>query len=150
MCSTFFGDRVISKDLWPTRSQDKTARGFFFLWDLLKGKIYRNSLVSSTTSKKIQGDRKVTQPIPDTCSLCQKINCIEIRKQKNNVIWSVGNVHRIQRWMHPLFSSCWMQPGEEFLQWRLKCTAQYFVSIRLMSGTGESGNVSLKSFWQVN
>jgi hypothetical protein len=30
----------------------------------------------------IQGDRKVTQPIPDTCSIFQKINDIEIRKQK--------------------------------------------------------------------
>jgi hypothetical protein len=30
----------------------------------------------------LQGDRKVTQPIPDTCSICQKINYIEIRKQK--------------------------------------------------------------------
>jgi hypothetical protein len=34
---------------------------------------------------------------------------------KNNVIISVGNAHRIQRCMHSLFSSCLMQPGEEFL-----------------------------------
>jgi hypothetical protein len=45
---------------------------------------------------KIQSNRKVTQLIPDTCSICQKINYIEIRKQKNNVTLSVGNVHRIQ------------------------------------------------------
>jgi hypothetical protein len=63
----------------------------------------------------IQGDRKVAQPIPDTCSVCQKINYIEIRKQRNNVILSVGNVHRVQRCMHSFFSSCLMQPGEEFL-----------------------------------
>jgi hypothetical protein len=30
----------------------------------------------------MQGDLKVTQPISDTCSICQKINYIEIRKQK--------------------------------------------------------------------
>jgi hypothetical protein len=30
----------------------------------------------------IQGDRKVTQPVPDTCSTCRKINYTEIRKQK--------------------------------------------------------------------
>jgi hypothetical protein len=44
----------------------------------------------------IQDDRKVTQPIPDPCSICQKIHYIEIKKQKNNVILSVGNVHRVQ------------------------------------------------------
>jgi hypothetical protein len=37
------------------------------------------------------------------------------QKTKNNVILSVGNVHRVQRCMHSLFSSCLMQPGEEFL-----------------------------------
>jgi hypothetical protein len=63
----------------------------------------------------VQDDRKVTQPIPDTCSICQKIKYIEIRKQKNNIILSVGNVHRVQRCMHSLFSSCLMQPGEDFL-----------------------------------
>jgi hypothetical protein len=30
----------------------------------------------------IQSDRKVTQPIPDTYSVCQKRNYNEIRKQK--------------------------------------------------------------------
>jgi hypothetical protein len=30
----------------------------------------------------VQGDRKFTQHIPDTCSIYQKINSIEIRKQK--------------------------------------------------------------------
>jgi hypothetical protein len=43
----------------------------------------------------IQEDQKVTQPIPDTCSICQKINYIEI-KNKNNVILSVGNVFHVQ------------------------------------------------------
>jgi hypothetical protein len=61
---------------------------------------------------KIQGDRKVSKRIPDACSVCQKINYIEIRKQKNNVILSVGNVHRVQRCMHSVFSSCLMQPGK--------------------------------------
>jgi hypothetical protein len=69
----------------------------------------------STYALIIQSNRKVTQPIPDTCSICQKINYIDIRKQKNNVILSVGNVHRVQRCMHSLVSSCLMQPGEEFL-----------------------------------
>jgi hypothetical protein len=35
----------------------------------------------------IQGDLKIMQSsIPDTCSVCQKMKYIEIRKQKNNVI----------------------------------------------------------------
>jgi hypothetical protein len=42
----------------------------------------------------LQSDRKVTQPIPDTSSICQKINYIELRK-KNNVTSGVGNIHRV-------------------------------------------------------
>jgi hypothetical protein len=34
------------------------------------------------TSEELQGDRKFTQPIPNTCFFCQKINYIEIIKQK--------------------------------------------------------------------
>jgi hypothetical protein len=29
------------------------------------------------------------QPIPEKCFICQKLNDIEIRKQKNNVVLSV-------------------------------------------------------------
>jgi hypothetical protein len=61
----------------------------------------------------IQGDRKVTQPTPDICSISQKINYTEIRKQKNNVIFCVGNVHCVQQCRHSLFFSSLMQPGEE-------------------------------------
>jgi hypothetical protein len=31
---------------------------------------------------RVQGNQKVAQPIPDTCSICQKINYTEIKKQK--------------------------------------------------------------------
>jgi hypothetical protein len=55
------------------------------------------------------------QTIPDSCSIYQKINYIEIRRQKNNVTFSVVNVHRVQWCMHSLFSSCLMKPCEEFL-----------------------------------
>jgi hypothetical protein len=51
-------------------------------------------------------DREVTQPLPDTSSIFQKTNYTEIRKQKNNVIYSFGNVHRGQRCMHSLSSLC--------------------------------------------
>jgi hypothetical protein len=37
----------------------------------------------------VQGDWKVTQPIPDTCSFCQKLNCIKIRKQKAVFCWAL-------------------------------------------------------------
>jgi hypothetical protein len=57
-------------------------------------------------------------------------------KTKNIVILSVGNVHRVQRCMHSLFSLCLMQHGEEFLQWRMKCTPHYFVSVLLMCAGG--------------
>jgi hypothetical protein len=51
-------------------------------------------------SWNVQGDRKLTEPITNTRSICQKVNYIEIRKQKTNVMLSFGNVHRVQRRMH--------------------------------------------------
>jgi hypothetical protein len=38
---SYFGDRLISKNLWPPRSPDLTPH--FFLWDLLKGRVYSNN-----------------------------------------------------------------------------------------------------------
>jgi hypothetical protein len=66
----------------------------------------------------LQDDRKVTQHIPDICSICQKITLkleIKLRWKQKTILFCVGNVHRVQRCMHSLFSSCLMQPGEEFL-----------------------------------
>ena len=39
---SFFQDRIISKYLWPPRSPDLTPADFF-LWGLLKGKVYKNT-----------------------------------------------------------------------------------------------------------
>ena len=39
---SFFKDRIISKNLWPPRSPDLTPADFF-LWGLLKGKVYQNT-----------------------------------------------------------------------------------------------------------
>lgn len=64
----------------------------------------------------IQSDQKLTQPIPDTYLICQKINYIRIRKQKNNVILTFGKVHRVQRHLHSPFSSCLMERGVQFMQ----------------------------------
>jgi len=38
----FFKDRIISKNLWPPRSPDLTPADFF-LWNLSKGKVYKNT-----------------------------------------------------------------------------------------------------------
>ena len=38
----FLKDRIISKKLWPPRSPDLTPADFF-LWGLLKGKLYKNT-----------------------------------------------------------------------------------------------------------
>ena len=38
---SFFGDRVISKGLWPSRSPDLTPPDYF-LWGYLKGRVYQN------------------------------------------------------------------------------------------------------------
>ena len=37
-----FKDRIIPKNLWPPRSPDLTPADFF-LWGLLKGKVYKNT-----------------------------------------------------------------------------------------------------------
>jgi len=39
---SFFQDRIISKNIWPPRSPDLTPADFF-LWGLMKGKVYKNS-----------------------------------------------------------------------------------------------------------
>ena len=39
---SFFQDRIISKNLWPPRFPDLTHADFF-LWGLLKGKVYKNT-----------------------------------------------------------------------------------------------------------
>ena len=39
---SFFQGRIISKNLWPPRSPDLTPADFF-LWGLLKGKVYKNT-----------------------------------------------------------------------------------------------------------
>ena len=38
---SFFGDRVISKGLWPSRSPDQTPPDYF-LWGYLKGRVHQN------------------------------------------------------------------------------------------------------------
>ena len=38
---SFFGDRIISKGLWPPRSPDLTPPEYF-LWGYLKGRVYQN------------------------------------------------------------------------------------------------------------
>jgi len=39
---SFHQDRIISKNLWPPRSPDLKPADFF-LWGLLKGKVYKNT-----------------------------------------------------------------------------------------------------------
>ena len=39
---SFFKDRIISKNIWPPRSPDPTPADFF-LWGLLKSKVYKNT-----------------------------------------------------------------------------------------------------------
>jgi hypothetical protein len=57
---------------------------------------YRTTRIIALCIADIQADRKVRQPIHDTCSICQKINCIEVKA----IILSVENVHHVQWCMH--------------------------------------------------
>jgi hypothetical protein len=114
LCSTFVGIRVISKDLCPARSQDLTTWGLFFSVGPAKGinlqehhrtvdGFKENTLCSKSHSTHL------------TYFVCQKINYFEIGKQKSGVTLRVGIVDRVQRCVHLLFSSCLLQPAEEFL-----------------------------------
>jgi len=47
----FFKERIISKNLWPPRSPDLTPADFF-IWGLLKGKVYKNT---PRTIEKLKG-----------------------------------------------------------------------------------------------
>jgi hypothetical protein len=61
-----------------------------------------------------QGDRKVMQPIPDTCSICQKINYTEIRKQKT-MLYQVLEMSTAfsNAWIHS-FPHVWCNPLKSF------------------------------------
>jgi hypothetical protein len=95
----------------------------------------------------IQSERKVTQPIPDTCSICQKINYIFIRKQKQCNIKCCKCPPRSAMHAFNLFlmsdGTRWRAPVS-----RKRFTARERPAVDLF-GTGESRNVHLNSFWQV-
>jgi hypothetical protein len=87
-----------------------------------------------------QIDRKVTQPIPDTTSICQRTNHIKI---KNSVLLC---------WKSPPCSI--MHAFTLFLISEVKNSCSNRKSFTRRStvylfGTGESGNVTLNSLWPV-
>jgi hypothetical protein len=96
-------------------------------------------------SRNVLDDQNVTQTIPNTCSICQKINYIEIRKQKKTLYFILE--------MSTAFSDAYINTEgrpERFLsctypvsrkRFTRRCTVDLF-------GTGESENVSLNSFYQ--
>jgi hypothetical protein len=49
--SFFFQDRIISKNIWPPRSPDLTPSEFF-LWGLLKVKVYKNTSSHNRTNQR--------------------------------------------------------------------------------------------------
>jgi hypothetical protein len=72
-------------------------------------------LVHKMQMGQVQGDRKVTQPIPDICSICKKINYTEIGKQKTmlyqvlemSTAFSDACIHPSSHvWCNPVNSSC--------------------------------------------
>ena len=70
----FFQDRIISKkkNLWPPRSPDLTPADFF-LWGLLKGKVYKKyTLAQSNNSKTLYAKRFK----PSTSTLWEKYSRI--------------------------------------------------------------------------
>jgi hypothetical protein len=101
-----------------------------FLLDLIDRPMY---LMESKKCLKlnwiIQGDWKVTQPISDTCSICQKINDAEIREQKNNVIkvlemstaFSDARIHSFPHvWRNPAKSFCATETEHQTTYYRMR------------------------------
>jgi hypothetical protein len=65
---SFFKDRIVSKTLWPPRSPDlKPAE--FFLWGLLKGKVYKNTPPTIEQLKKTLYAKRFK---PSTLTLWEK------------------------------------------------------------------------------
>ena len=48
---SFFKDRIVSKNFWPPRSPDLTPVDFF-LWGLLKSKVYKNTPPHNRTTQR--------------------------------------------------------------------------------------------------
>jgi hypothetical protein len=94
----------------------------------------------------IQDDRKVTQPIPDTCSICQKSKLHLNRKTKAQCYIKCckcpprSAMHAFTLFL--MFDATW---------WRVPVSRKRFTRRDIVGlfGTVESGNVSLNSFWQV-
>jgi hypothetical protein len=92
-------------------------------------------------AENVQSDRNVTQPIPDTCSICHKMTLNS--ENKSNVILSVE--------MSTLFSvACISSLTTEgrprrFLSCTLPVPRKRFTRRDIVDlfGTGESGNVPL-------
>jgi hypothetical protein len=59
---TYFGDRLISKNVWPPRSPDLKPPDFF-LWGLLKGGVYNNKQRTIETLKDAIGGRLLPLPM---------------------------------------------------------------------------------------
>jgi hypothetical protein len=90
------------------------------------------------------GWSKVKQPIPDTCYICQKTNCKEIKKQSYIKCWKSllrSAMHAFTLFL--LFDAT---------RWRVPVSRKLFTGRDIIDwfGIGESGNVSLNSFWQVS
>jgi hypothetical protein len=108
---------------------------------------HHENLISQTSI--VQGVWKVTQPIPEICSICQKINYTEVRKQqqqKKTMSYYVLGISTMSK-----LSSCnnegW---SEEFLSCMLPVSQKQFTiwdTVNLF-GREDSGNVSINSFWK--
>jgi hypothetical protein len=96
------------------------------------------SVLVAVTAKHSQFDRKVT--IPDTCYICQKMNYTEIKKQS---YMKCCKCPPLQRRTHPPLPSCLMQPGEYFLQSRLRCTALHILLFSLLTRCNSLGATTL-------
>jgi hypothetical protein len=62
----YFGDRLNSKNLWPPRSPDLTPPDFF-LWGLLKGRVYSNKqrkvdALKAAIRREVAANTNVTLP----------------------------------------------------------------------------------------
>jgi hypothetical protein len=97
---------------------------------------------------KTQAYPRVTQPIPDTCSVCPKLIYTEMRKQKNLL-------YEVLEMSNAFSDECFTLHSFPHIcatQLRVSVSWKWFARRDVVNlfGTGEPEKVSLDSFWQVN
>ena len=95
---SFFQDRIISKNLWPPRSPDLMPADFF-LWGLLKGKVYKytprtieqlkDAIRQETEAVNIDSLGKVFQNLEKRIQVCLDVKGDQFQHRFEQVLFCI-------------------------------------------------------------